>query len=1077
MKPFYPPQVCLNRRIFCAAFLLYAITVLFPFRVHAAILTVKTNKIGTTPDVLAYNSGHFYQGSNTKDWWHYSGVGGVRFFVAPTEIEATDDIAGRGDGVVTQTDFVNRRAALRVNPLNTSYINWPYFTNRYATHTLGGNVFQVNYAFGQARALNLKILVNISATFGSFTINDSNDWAGKWELWQHYYAQAFYLGREFDVARYQMFNEPNHSSAGGITPAQYLERLQLASDAIQSALADVNQIYGKSLVPLILAPVLTTSSYIDWSATVVTNRHVNYLGQFDPNFSLIQKYDYHQYNSSPSGFATSITSLRSSLASAMSPEPPFPITITEFNVHTAATFATLPETLDSPTKYSRLGAIAVNLMENACSEMYCFKFSQTDDSAGVVKKNGMHYVDNTNAPYNIGTITKAGEVWRLFNQAFTAGRDRLDFTAGTGADVLDVQTSYDPVTQKYYLFSANDTTSPVSLDINLSAWKIPPGNQITIKEVSENCYGAVKILTNLAAGPIVTATQPANTAWLLSVTSIPQDPVTTINASDDAMVSDGTNKLLNYGANTNCFVRNNSTNAAGRYATLLKFHLPTFNITNLQTALLTMRASSINGSGTVWAHVYGITNNTWAQGTVTWLNAPNLAQNISPGTNYPNNYLLGAGVTAEIVGQLVANATSSDRIIDVTGYLRDHPGADVSFLLVRPVGFFGDAQDNDGISIISKEGSLATGPRLSLVMNSTNLVSGNPPVAVDDYTFTTQSIAIAVNVLANDSDPDGDVLSLKSFAQAAHGSVAANGSGQLIYTPTAGFYGSDEFLYTMGDGHGGTASATVHVTVYSSSGSQLISTNIVDSIEANIQSGTSADSDVDEATPNYLIIKYYPPTGNLARKAYFQFDLTGLDLNTNSPATFRITSTNTYRVQLWGLNQAYPNFNSTITWNNAQANDINSNDLLTSGQFTGSAINSPVLLSTGTYNFTIPRLGDFLFNNRVTLVISAVDDAANSMGGMRIRRQNASLTVSANIPAPAPAPFSITGIATRADRNMTLQFLGASGQTYFVQAASDLSLSNWLTISTNVAASNGVWSLNDLQATNFPKRFYRAKLP
>ena len=192
---------------------------------RAATLTVKTNKLGITPEVLAYNSGHFFPGSNTKDWWHYSGVGGVRFFIAPNEIEASDDIAGRGDGVATQTDFVNRKAALRVNPLNTAYINWPYFTNRYETHVFSGNNFKLNYAFSQARSLNLKILANISATFGSFTISDTNDWAGKWELWQHYYAQTFYLGREFDVARYQMFNEPNHSSAGGITQAQYLERL------------------------------------------------------------------------------------------------------------------------------------------------------------------------------------------------------------------------------------------------------------------------------------------------------------------------------------------------------------------------------------------------------------------------------------------------------------------------------------------------------------------------------------------------------------------------------------------------------------------------------------------------------------------------------------------------------------------------------------------------------------------------------------------------------------------------------------------------------------------------------------
>ncbi|MGI8964599.1 MAG: hypothetical protein ACR2H1_00755, partial [Limisphaerales bacterium] len=387
----------------------------------ASTITVKTNKLGVTPDILAYNAGHYYPGSNTKDWWHYSGVSGARIFITPNTIELSDDIPGRGDGVTNQTTFLDRKTALRADPLNTSYINWPYITNKYE---VAGGTFRINYAFSEMRQLGLKLLVNISATLGSFSITDDADWAGKWELWQHYYFQSFYLGREFDVERYQMFNEPDLvTTPTTITQAQYLQRLQLASDAIQSALADVNQRYAKNLTPMILAPVITTSSYNSWSATAVTNRHLNFLGQTIPSLLLLHRYDYHQYNSTPATFGANLATLRNSLAAAMSPEAVFPVTITEFNVHTAGTFNTLTETLDSPTIYPTLGSISVNLMKNLSDQMYCFKFSQTfDTSTGMVKKNGMHYVDNTNAPYNIGTITKAGEVWRLFNKAFARGR-------------------------------------------------------------------------------------------------------------------------------------------------------------------------------------------------------------------------------------------------------------------------------------------------------------------------------------------------------------------------------------------------------------------------------------------------------------------------------------------------------------------------------------------------------------------------------------------------------------------------------------------------------------------------------
>ena len=97
----------------------------------AATLTVQTNKLGVTPTLIAYNSGHFYPGSNTRDWWHYSGVSGARVFLTASLIEPGDDIPGRGDGVTDQATFLSRKAALRADPLNPSYINWPYFTNNY----------------------------------------------------------------------------------------------------------------------------------------------------------------------------------------------------------------------------------------------------------------------------------------------------------------------------------------------------------------------------------------------------------------------------------------------------------------------------------------------------------------------------------------------------------------------------------------------------------------------------------------------------------------------------------------------------------------------------------------------------------------------------------------------------------------------------------------------------------------------------------------------------------------------------------------------------------------------------------
>jgi hypothetical protein len=89
----------------------------------------------------------------------------------------------------------------------------------------------------------------------------------------------------------------------------------------------------------------------------------------------------------------------------------------------------------------------------------------------------------------------------------------------------------------------------------------------------------------------------------------------------------------------------------------------------------------------------------------------------------------------------------------------------------------------------------------------------DPPNAADDSaTILEDSGANTIDVLANDSDVDGDALTIASVTQGAHGAVAIAG-GAVTYTPAHDFFGSDTFTYTIDDGHGGTSTATVHVTV------------------------------------------------------------------------------------------------------------------------------------------------------------------------------------------------------------------------------------------------------------------------
>ncbi len=90
--------------------------------------------------------------------------------------------------------------------------------------------------------------------------------------------------------------------------------------------------------------------------------------------------------------------------------------------------------------------------------------------------------------------------------------------------------------------------------------------------------------------------------------------------------------------------------------------------------------------------------------------------------------------------------------------------------------------------------------------------ANDPPDAVNDAASTSLGTAVDIAVLANDSDPDGDALSIQSFTQGANGAVAQVGA-QLRYTPAPYWSGTDSFTYTISDGHGGSDTATVTVQV------------------------------------------------------------------------------------------------------------------------------------------------------------------------------------------------------------------------------------------------------------------------
>lgn len=138
---------------------------------------------------------------------------------------------------------------------------------------------------------------------------------------------------------------------------------------------------------------------------------------------------------------------------------------------------------------------------------------------------------------------------------------------------------------------------------------------------------------------------------------------------------------------------------------------------------------------------------------------------------------------------------------------------------------------------------------------SVNIAAINdPPVAVNDTLTVDEDSVGNVNVLANDSDVEGNILSVMSVTQPGKGSVIINGDNTITYTPQANYSGSDSFSYMVSDGAGGSASAMVLVTVNPINDAPVAQNGIVNVNEDSSVSTSMVATDVDSTSLTYSVI-------------------------------------------------------------------------------------------------------------------------------------------------------------------------------------------------------------------------------
>ena len=132
---------------------------------------------------------------------------------------------------------------------------------------------------------------------------------------------------------------------------------------------------------------------------------------------------------------------------------------------------------------------------------------------------------------------------------------------------------------------------------------------------------------------------------------------------------------------------------------------------------------------------------------------------------------------------------------------------------------------------------------VALAILFSSVAFGARPIARDDSVTIHEDTSVLVDVLANDTDPDGKLLTIASVSTPNYGTTSIEWS-KVRYTPDAHFYGTDSFSYTVTNGTE-TDTAKVTITVISVNDAPIAVADVVATTQGTPVSFTLKATDVD----------------------------------------------------------------------------------------------------------------------------------------------------------------------------------------------------------------------------------------
>ena len=177
-----------------------------------------------------------------------------------------------------------------------------------------------------------------------------------------------------------------------------------------------------------------------------------------------------------------------------------------------------------------------------------------------------------------------------------------------------------------------------------------------------------------------------------------------------------------------------------------------------------------------------------------------------------------------------------------------------SFTYVPDSGFRG----TDTFTYKANDGTVdSAATTVTIVVNALPDAADDSYSVNEDGTLTKNS---ATGVLANDSDADGDTLTVTATVQPSHGTLNLSTNGSFTYTPNADYHGTDTFKYKANDGFGDSAEATVTITVNSINDAPVAASDSYDveldgTLTVNADQGVLAnDTDTDDDSLTAAIV-------------------------------------------------------------------------------------------------------------------------------------------------------------------------------------------------------------------------------